>query len=303
MRLNSFNYLVKQGFSGLWFNRVNSFASLCVVTISLLMVGISILTSYNINNMIGAIESRNEVMVVIQDGTPENNVALLGEQLGQNPNVFEVNFFSRQQAWEEMQSDMSEKEKALFGDEYFDYIPLPDTYRIRVSDIGELSKTVAEISKLDFVESVQSPNDFADILIGIRNLCAILFSAITLSLIIVCFVIISNSTRASVYARRREINIMRYVGASKSFIEIPFFVEGLVIGILSAGIAFGLTWFAYTKVYTMLSTDVDMFQIFGLTALIPFETIAIRTGIAYLICGIFLSAIGTVVSTRKHLNV
>ena len=235
MRLNSFKYLVKQGFKGIWFNRVNSFASLCVITISLLMVGISVLLSFNITKMIGAIESRNEVIVVIEDGAPENNVAMLGEELAGNSNVFEVNFYSKDQAWVDMQADMSEDEKALF--QYMSRNPLPDCYRIRVKEIGELSKTVSWIQGLEFVDQVQAPNDFANILIGIRNVSTILFSAITLSLIIVCFVIISNSTRASVYARRREINIMRYVGASKSFIEIPFFVEGMVIGIVSAAIA------------------------------------------------------------------
>lgn len=197
--------------------------------------------------------------------------------------------------------NFTEEEKNAFR--YIRENPLPDCYRVRVSDIDKLSVTVAEISQIEFVESVQSPDDFASILVGIRNISAILFSAVTLSLIIVCFVIISNSTRASVYARRREINIMRYVGASKSFIEIPFFVEGLVIGIVSAGIAFGITWLAYTNVYKMFSTDVSMLSIFGLSALIPVENIAVPTVIAYLAFGMFLSAIGTVVSTRKHLNV
>ena len=301
MRLNSFKYLVKQGFAGLWFNRVNSFASLCIMTISLLMVGVSVLVSINVNNMIGAIESRNEVIVVIEDGVPENNLTLLGDQLSSNRNVSEVRFYSRDEAWADMQADMSEDEKALF--QYMSKNPLPDCYRIRVKDITELSETVGEISQLASVEEVQSPNDFANILISIRNVCAILFSAVTLSLIVVCFVIIANSTRSSVYARRREISIMRYVGASKSFVEIPFFVEGLVIGIVSAAIAFGLTWFAYNEIFNMFSSDVNMLSIFGLTAIIPFESIAVRTAIAYAACGIILSAVGTVISTRKHLKV
>lgn len=301
MRLNSFKYLVKQGFTGLWFNRINSFASLCVVTISLIMVGVSLLVSFNINNMIGSIESRNEIIVVLQDGVPENNITALGEQLRQNPNVFEVNFYTRDQAWADMQNEMSEDEKALF--QYMSRNPLPDSYRVRVSDIGELSKTVSQIEKLESVELVKSPDDFASILVSVRNVSAILFTAVTISLLVVCFVIISNSTRASVYARRREISIMRYVGASKSFVEIPFFVEGMVIGILSAGIAFGFTWLAYNEIFGMISSDVSMLSIFGLSSIIPFEQIALPTGIAYLAFGILLSAVGTVISTRKHLNV
>lgn len=301
MRLRSLKYLLKQGVSGLWSNRINSFASLCVITISLMMVGISVLISININNMIGSIESRNEVTVVISDGTPENNVNLLGQQLGENPNIFEVTFCSKDEAWEGLLSSMSEEEIRDFR--YIKDNPLPDSYRIRVKDISELSRTVSEISTLEFVDSVESPDDFASILVGIRNVVTVLFSAVILALIIVCFVIISNSTRTSVYARRREINIMRYVGASKSFIEIPFFIEGLLIGILSAGIAFGITWLAYAEVYSMFSTDVSMLSIFGFGAIMPFEEIALPTGLSYLGVGIFISAIGTVIAARKHLNV
>lgn len=301
MRISSFKYLVKQGFSGIWYNRINSFASLCVITISLMMVGISVLLSMNINSMIGSIESRNEVVIVIQDGAPENNITLLGEQLKGNENISEVNFYSKDDAWASMTANFSEQDQHAFR--YITENPLPDCYRVRVADIDDLKKTVSEISALDFVDEVQSPDDFAKILIGIRNVCAVLFSAVIIALVVVSFVIISNSTRASVYARRREINIMRYVGASKSFIEIPFFVEGLVIGLVSAAIAFGITWFAYTEVAEMFSTDVSMLSIFGLTAVIPFETICIPTAVSYAVVGIVLSAIGTVLSTRKHLNV
>lgn len=301
MRLSSFKYLIKQGFTGLWFNRINSFASLCVVTISLMMVGISLLVSLNINNMIGSIESRNEVIVILKDDLPENNVILIGDQLGELENIKEIEFYSRDQAWEDMQESMSDEEKPLF--QYLSRNPLPDCYKIRVKDIADISKTSRQIENLDFVESVRASNDFARILLSVRNVAAILFTAITMSLLVVCFVIISNSTRASVYARRREISIMRYVGASKSFVEIPFFVEGMIIGTISAGIAFGFTWLAYKEIFSMFTTDISMLSIFGISSIIPFEQIALTTGIAYLAFGVALSSVGAVISTRKHLNV
>lgn len=301
MRFNSFKYLVKQGFRGIWFNRVNTFASLCIITISLVMVGISVLISANISGLIGSIESRNEVVVVIMDGTPENNIALLGEQLESNQNIFEVSFYSNDEAWTDMQQNMSEEEKSLF--QYIENNPLPDTYRVRVSDITKLSRTVREIEAMDSVELVKAPNDFASLLISIRNVSAVILTVITVALIIACFVIISNTTRTSVYARRREINIMRYVGASKSFIRVPFFVEGFVIGILATCIAYGMTWFAYTEIYVLLIDYLSSWSFITTSGLIPFSEIALKTAIGYLICGIILSAFGTVISTRKHLNV
>ncbi len=301
MRLNSFKYLCGQGTKSLWFNRVNSFASLCIVTVSLLMVGMSVLVAGNINKMIGSIESRNELIVVINDGTPDNNIAILGEDIAKIANISEVSFYSKEDAWLDMQQDMTDDEKALF--KYMDSNPLPDSYKVRVEDIGKLDDTVAEIQRQQFVELVKAPNDFASLLTSIRNVCAILFSAVTLALVIVCFVIISNTTRTSVYARRREINIMRYVGATKAFIEIPFFVEGVIIGLVSSGLAFGLTWLAYSQVYNMLSQDFNLWNIFGISGMIPFKNIALYTAAAYVVVGVALSSFGAVISTRKHLNV
>lgn len=301
MSYSSIKYLVKQGFKSLWFNRVNAFASLCVVTISLVMVGVSVLLSLNITEMIGSIESRNEVIVMITDGAPDNNVTVLGQKLSENENIFEVNFYSKEDAWVDMQEDMTEDEKALF--QFIDENPLPDAYRVRVKDISELDETVSEISKLESVDLVKAPNDFASVLTTIRNVSALVFFVVTLALIVVCFVIISNTTRTSVYARRKEMYIMRYVGATKAFVEIPFFIEGFVIGVLSAAIAYGLTWFAYIKVYNMLAQDFSTWSIFGISGIIPWNDIALYTGLAYLAVGVVISAFGSVISTRKHLNV
>lgn len=301
MRLASFKYLIKQGFKSLWFNRVNTFASFCIITISLVMVGLSVLVSANINRIMGAIEKRNEIIVVIRDGTPDNNISILGEELKKNDNIFEINFYSKEEAWEDMQANVSEEEKSLF--QYIDGSPLPDTYRVRVSDVSKLSGTVSQIEQLASVEQVKSPNEFAHLLVNIRNVCTIIFTFITAALVIACFVIISNTTRTSVYARRREINIMRYVGASKSFIRIPFFVEGLVIGIIGSAAAFLMTWFAYTEIYQILTDYLRSWSFITTSGLIPFADIAPITGVGYLVCGVIISSFGTVISTRKHLNV
>ena len=301
MRLASFKYLIKQGLKSLWFNRVNTFASFCIITISLVMVGLSVLVSANINRIIGAIEKRNEIIVVIRDGTPDNNISILGEELKKNENIFEINFYSKEEAWEDMQANVSEEEKSLF--QYIDGSPLPDTYRVRVSDVSKLSGTVSQIEQLASVEQVKSPNEFAHLLVNIRNVCTIIFTFITAALVIACFVIISNTTRTSVYARRREINIMRYVGASKSFIRIPFFVEGLVIGIIGSAAAFLMTWFAYTEIYQILTDYLRSWSFITTSGLIPFADIAPITGVGYLVCGVIISSFGTVISTRKHLNV
>lgn len=303
MRASSFRYLVKQGFREVWTNRVNSFASICIVTISLMMVGISVLVSININRLITAIEHRNEVIVVIEENTPVNNVTLLGEKLKENKNIFEITFVSKDEAMERVLENMRDSEKSLF--DHIQVNPLPDCYNVRISDISLLSKTVAEIEALDSVELVKSPYEFASLLVSIRNVFTIVFMVITVALTIVCLVIIANTTRTSVYARRKEINIMRYVGASKSFIRVPFFIEGVVIGLVSSLIAYGLTWFTYTEIYSLLTEYLKTWNFISSqeSGLVPFVDFAFRVAIYYPICGILISSFGTVLYTRKHLKV
>ena len=274
MKVSSFKYLVNQGIKSIWVNRLMSFASLCIMTVSLLMVGLSVLVSVNITKMIGNIESKNEVIVVIADGAPQVSIDDLGNQLKSHNNVASVTFFSKDEAWVDMQKDMTEDEKELF--QYIDSSPLPDTYRVRIKDISKLKTTCADFESYSFVDEVNAPTDFASILTSLRNIVAILSSAIIAALIIVCLVIISNTTRTSVFARRKEINIMKYVGATNGFIKVPFFVEGTVIGVVSAIIATITTKIAYDSIFGFFENDFQLWSMFGVSRLI---------------------------STRKHLNV
>ena len=301
MKVSSFKYLVNQGIKSIWVNRLMSFASLCIMTVSLLMVGLSVLVSVNITKMIGNIESKNEVIVVIADGAPQVSIDDLGNQLKSHNNVASVTFFSKDEAWVDMQKDMTEDEKELF--QYIDSSPLPDTYRVRIKDISKLKTTCADFESYSFVDEVNAPTDFASILTSLRNIVAILSSAIIAALIIVCLVIISNTTRTSVFARRKEINIMKYVGATNGFIKVPFFVEGTVIGVVSAIIAKKKKKIAYDSIFGFFENDFQLWSMFGVSSLIPFNQLAWKVFLAYLLCGIVIGAIGTVISTRKHLNV
>ena len=301
MKVSSFKYLVNQGIKSIWVNRLMSFASLCIMTVSLLMVGLSVLVSVNITKMIGNIESKNEVIVVIADGAPQVSIDDLGNQLKSHNNVASVTFFSKDEAWVDMQKDMTEDEKELF--QYIDSSPLPDTYRVRIKDISKLKTTCADFESYSFVDEVNAPTDFASILTSLRNIVAFLSSAIIAALIIVCLVIISNTTRTSVFARRKEINIMKYVGATNGFIKVPFFVEGTVIGVVSAIIATITTKIAYDSIFGFFENDFQLWSMFGVSSLIPFNQLAWKVFLAYLLCGIVIGAIGTVISTRKHLNV
>lgn len=301
MKISSFRYLVGQGFKGVWKNRMMTFASFCILLVSLLMVGIASLTALNLTRVIGGIEDKSEVVVIVKDDAGDEEKRHLEEELTNVPNVNTIELYTKEEAWENMLKDMTEEEKEFF--EYADDNPLPDTYKVTVRDIKIMGDTTAQIETFDEVESTQSPTAFADILINIRRIFTIVAFAVVLALVIVSLIIISNTTRASVFARRKEINIMKYVGATNSFIRIPFFVEGMIVGLVAAAGALFLTKFAYEGIYNIFSDNFTIWNILGMQSLYSFDELFFPVCVSYLAAGAVIGAVGTSISTGKHLQV
>jgi cell division transport system permease protein len=300
MKASSVKYLVNQGFKGIWKNRMMSFASFCILLVSLLMVGMSCLTAISLTRVIGGIEGKSEIVVVVKDGTSEEDMEVLESRLNAIPNVNTVSLYTKDEAWKSMLKGMTDEEKDFF--QYADDNPLPDTYRLTVKDIEIMSDTTTQIETFDNVESTQSPTAFADVLINIRRIFSIVAFAVVLALVVVCLIIISNTTRASVFARRKEINIMKYVGATNSFIRIPFFVEGMIVGLAAAVCALFLTKFAYEGIYAIFNDNLGIWSILGMQNLYSFDDLFLPVSVAYLVAGAVIGAVGTSISTGKHLN-
>lgn len=301
MKVSSFNYLIRQGVSGIWKNRMMTFASFCILLVSLLMVGIASLTAINLTRIIGGIEDKSEVVVIISDNADDAAKKKLAERLDDIPNVNTIELYSKEEAWDGMLGSMTEEEREFF--KYADENPLPDTYRLTVRDIEIMNETTAQIETLENVESTQSPTAFADILINIRRIFTIVAMAVVAALVVVSLIIISNTTRASVFARRKEINIMKYVGATNSFIRIPFFVEGMIVGIVAALGALLMTKFAYESVYNIFSDNFNIWSILGMQKLYAFNDLLFPVSVSYLAAGAVIGAVGTSISTGKHLKV
>lgn len=300
MRISTYKDLVGQGIKGVWRNKMMSFASFCIMLVSLLLVGLTFLLAINLNKAIDSMEEKNEIVVIIKDETTQEQIDALGDGINSLANIASCQFFSRDQAWKDMVADMTEEEKGLF--QYADKNPLPDTYRVTVADIETMANTTVQISAFENVESVKSPNEYADVLISIRNILTLVSMAIVAALIIVCLIIISNTTRASVFSRRKEINIMRYVGATNTFIRVPFFVEGMLIGVLAGVGALFLTKFVYVGLYDILTKSVDL-SAFGITSLYSYSSIVKYVAATYIIAGAVIGAIGTTISTKKYCRV
>lgn len=305
MKISSMKYLVVQGIKNVWTNRVMSFASFCILMVSLLLVGFSLLFTANVNRFIGGIENKNEMIIFLKDEVTPEQVTLMEGGLKNIDNVSQVTFYSKEEAFEDMKKQYQNSQE-LFG--YFSESPLPDAFKLKISDISKMSVTESDIKNYDnangqFIYQIKAPNDFANILTELKSTIAIVSSTVVIALVVVSMVIISNATRTSVFSRRKEINIMKYVGATNAFIRIPFFIEGMFTGMLAGGVASLLTWFGYDSFIDVLSKEMTLWQALGIKEFIPFNSLAVKVVIAYVVAGAVLGAMGSVISTRKHLKV
>ncbi len=300
MRTSNVTYLVKKGISSVWKNLLMSFASFSILMVSLLLVGCSVLLMMNVNTIMKNIEDTNEIAIYLGEDVTQKQKDHIRAVLEKNGEISEVTYRSKEEALEEFRGNMAEYSELL---DYLDENPMPETFLVRVSDISRIRQVVTEINSIEGVEKVQAPYDFAGILIEIRNTFSIIAGAVLLALVVVSIVIVSNTIRTSVFSRRNEISIMRYVGATSGFIKTPFFVEGMFIGILAGAAAWGLTWVVYDAVFSLFSTDLTLWQMFGFYGLIPFSDIMWIVLAVNCCAGALLGAVGTVFSTGKYQKV
>ena len=145
--------------------------------------------------------------------------------------------------------------------------------------------------------------DFVNVLTEVRKIVTVVFGVIIAALVVISVVIVSNATKASVFGRREELQIKKYVGASYAFIRIPFFVEGMITGLLAGGVALAVTWFGYDSLVGLLTGQVEFLSVIGMGSSIPFRALAWKVALAYLLSGTLFGAFGSMISMRKHLNV
>jgi cell division transport system permease protein len=300
--ISGVQYLTAQGIRNIKNNRVMSLASFCILLVSLLLIGFTYLFIVNVNAVIGEVEGKNEVVVFLDDGLTDTETEIIGQSITQLDNVEKGYFYSKEQGFEEMKSQIPNSE------ELFNYIgddsPLPDSYRVTVRDISHISRTLMEIDRVPGVYSVSAPSEFISLLSDVRNAFSIISAVVMAALLIVCIIVISNSARASVAFRQEDITIMKLVGATDAFIKVPFFIEGVIMGIISGAASCGITYLVYTNLSDLVAnTNTSLLLALGIGGLIPAGELALRYVLISVLGGAFVSGLVTSISTNKYLKV
>lgn len=301
MSLGSIKYLIGEGARNIRANRQMSVASVGVLVACMLLIGAAVLFSLNADAIMGYIESQNDVVVFVVDEADETEAEGLGATLTAIENVSSVRYISRSEALEGQMERLGSS--AYLMDALREDNPLPATYYVKVKDLEFLSDTVARIQALDLVLDVNSPTDMAATLVGIKKAVNLGGLAIVAILGAVSILIVSNTIKLTIFNRRREISIMKYVGATDSFIRLPFLVEGVIIGLCSALLAFGLLWVGYYYLMDWMSTATSSWLQLAYQNLIRFEDIAGRMLGGFCGAGSVFGMIGALFFVGRYLKV
>ncbi len=293
MKGASLKYLTKEGFRNVWVNRLMSLASVSVLMACLVIIGLGAMIFFNIDALLDTIESQNVVMVYVDKGATDEQTSQLGNQLKTMNNIEKCIFVPKEDALQ-AQIEAMGADAVLF--EGLNENPLPDAYRVVIKDLTRFKATVDGIKKLEFIDTVRENSDVADKLIGIRKgVSAVIIGMVSL-LFIVSLFIISNTIRITMFSRKLEISIMKAVGATNWFIRWPFMIEGMLLGVISGLLSFGVLAGLYRGMVYVFD---DMLSIF---TPVPFGGYAGYILLVFMAIGIFTGSFGSIISMGKYLK-
>ena len=300
MRFSSFTYLVGQGLHNLRANRLMTFASMGVLTVCMLLIGAAYLLGVNIDYMVEYIGNQNETVVYMDDAT-EDQIAAADAAIRSTPHVVGVTYMSPADVlatYGDMLKDYTNLQQVFQDDN-----PFTPNYRVTVDDPDNIEAVSAQLMQIDGGASVKAPLAMADTFTSLQQVINYACYGIVAVLAIVSIVVINNTIKITVFNRRKEIGIMKLVGATNGFIRFPFFVEGVTSGLISAALASGIVCGAYYALCRWYAENPsNLSQMFG-GQLVPLENVWYYIVGGFVLLGFVLCGLGTATSIRKHLNV
>ncbi len=301
MRVSTFLYLLGQGLSNIWRNKMFSLASVATMTICIFLFGVFYSIGENFAGIVSQAEKDVSVTVYFNEGITQEQIDDIGYQISTRSEAAEYRYISGDEAWEYYKEVWLEGREELA--EGFTENPLADSsnYEVKLSDVSKQDELCKFLESLSGVREVKKSKELADVLTDLNNLIALIFSGIIIMLVLVAMFLINNTISIGISTRSEEIAIMKLIGAKDSFVRAPFIFEGVFIGVLGTILPLGILYFLYGNmlyyvnnkfvVITNLFTLVDRKIIFSV--LLPIS-IAMGIGIGFL---------GSRMAVRRHLKV
>ena len=301
MKINTIGYLIKDGFKNLWTSRKTTIASFIIIVATMLMLGIFVLITVNIENIIKKAQDEQGIQVMLLDIDKEETDKI-EEQLKNIYSVKSVEYISKQQALESVVNKVDDKYKQLYTG-FEEENPLPASFIVKLEDLEQSTNIQNEIKKIPNVKEIQTVDNTTQLIVKIAKAINIVGIVILIVLLCISVFIISNSIKITMYARRKEISIMKYVGATDGFVRFPFIVEGMIIGIFGAAIATAVVGIAYSNIYNSVNSSMQATNSILSGALVPFSAVSQSLILIYIALGVGIGVIGSTMSIKKYLDV
>ncbi len=295
MKINNLGYLLKEGIRSIFLHGFMSFAAVCVTVACLLIVGSFSAISYNLSIIIEDLNKTNEILVYVDEALPDAEAKSVGTKINRVENVALAEFVSREDALNSFASD--HEDSGMF--EGLPTDTLRHRFRIILEDNRLLEETKTAIMNIPGVDKIKAAEEEANIFITLQDVVSWVSLVLIIALLLVSLLIISNTVKIAMSDRRDEIAIMKMVGATNGFIRLPFVVQGFILGMAGAGIAFFLEWLIYNGLVARL---LEM-GAGGFLMLVPFTDLLVPMIIIFAGAGMFVGIMGSFTSIRKYMDV
>lgn len=295
MSLNTLAYYWREAFSSIYRNTWLSLASVGTVAISLLILGISVLLVLNAGEFTRSLESGLEIRVFLKSDLDKDKIRDMEKEIKKMSGVSTADFISREEALEEMKKNLGDRKDLLEGLEEDN--PLPDAFRVKAQQAGDVPDLAAGLEALEGVEQVNYGRGVVEKLLAVIKWVRLAGGGLMAVLGIAALMLISTTIRMSLYARRREIGIMKFLGATNWFVRFPFLLEGMLLGLAGAAIASSLVYLGYISLVNRLNEALPFINPVTNQEII----LAVVGGLVGL--GVIIGALGSAFSISRFLKV
>lgn len=296
--ISTLGYFIRDTFSNIRRNSLMSIASIVSIIAALVILGIFLVLAYNIQHITDEMENQLQLKVFLKEDATDEQKNNLEDVMDNNKEITSFTFEDKDKALDNMSNQLGQYENILKGLE--ENNPLPEAYIVKINNAEDIQKINDQLSAVEGVDYINYGENYVDSLIKFNSFANLLSLGVLVILTGISLFIIYNTIKLTVFARSKEINIMKYVGATNWYIRFPFIIEGSLLGLVGA--AFAVLVIRNSYYYLIGLTQGQSILMMGVSFASPQEIIPTITGY-FLIYGLFVGAVGSLFSIRKYLNV
>lgn len=296
MKISTIRYFISDSLKSLKRNRTLTIASIATVTATLFMLGVFILLLLTIKQGVNEVESKIEVKVFLKENITSYQKQDIEDKLKSTDGVISVDYESKDEALIKLKKQLGNQYKSLISG-YDKRNPMPDSYIVKVKKPEMISNVVSGVKNMDGIDTIKDGREIVNVIMGVSKTISWVGIVILLILIGLSIFLIGNTIKITVYNRRREIGIMKYIGATDWFIRWPFMIEGIIIGVAGAVISVFILYYAYRFAYAGISSGLMLMQLINPVYILSYMLWE------FLLAGILMGVFGSIISMRKFLAV